>query len=128
MTLKQHDEERRGQGSHGHEFAFDQEYYSGAYARDYNIEMDCYRSLAQENELEVGKPAHQLIDDRIGGDVRELLTRNSQLNPNAINVSVRSGTVTLRGVVDSEQCSQMAERAVQSMPGVRAVHNLLRVG
>jgi osmotically-inducible protein OsmY len=44
-----------------------------------------------------------------------------------IQVEVERGAVTLTGIVDSREAKVLAEELVESIPGVRQVHNGLTV-
>jgi hypothetical protein len=81
----------------------------------------------QQNYSGRGPRNYQRSDDRIEEDVNEALTRHPGLDASEIEVRVQNGEVTLTGTVDSRQDKRMAEDAAESCPGVRDVHNQLRV-
>jgi osmotically-inducible protein OsmY len=60
-------------------------------------------------------------------DIREILTHDPELDATDIEVEVERGAVTLSGVVDGSDAKLLAEELVESLPGVREVHNRLRV-
>jgi BON domain-containing protein len=74
-----------------------------------------------------GPKGYQRSDQRIEEDVNEALTRNGQLDATNIQVKVDQGVVTLTGTVDSRQDKRMAEDIADSCPGVKDVHNQIRV-
>lgn len=74
-----------------------------------------------------GPRGYQRSDQRIEEDVCERLTQHGQLDANDIDVQVNNGEVTLTGTVESRQAKRMAEDAVESIPGIKDVHNQLRV-
>jgi osmotically-inducible protein OsmY len=84
-------------------------------------------SWGQQNHTGRGPRNYQRSDDRIEEDVNEALTRHPGLDASEIDVKVQNGEVTLTGTVDSRQDKRMAEDAAESCPGVRDVHNQLRV-
>lgn len=55
------------------------------------------------------------------------LVNDRDLKTNAIEVTVKGGVVTLRGVIDSEKLRQRAERVTQKVEGVKKVINELRI-
>jgi hypothetical protein len=66
-------------------------------------------------------------DDRIYEDVCEALTRHGQVDAGGIVVRVENGEVTLEGVANSRQEKRLAVQAIENLPGVKDVHNRLRV-
>jgi osmotically-inducible protein OsmY len=74
-----------------------------------------------------GPEGYQRADDRIKEDICERLTQHGQLDASGLRVMVEQGEVTLEGTVDSRGAKRMAEDAVESVPGVRDVHNHLRL-
>jgi len=74
-----------------------------------------------------GPQGYQRSDQRIEEDVCERLSRHGQLDASGIQVAVNNGEVTLSGTVDSRQDKRMAEDILDSIPGVKDVHNQLRV-
>lgn len=74
-----------------------------------------------------GPKGYQRSDDRIREDVCEALSQHGQLDAREIEVQVQGGEVTLSGSVDSRQAKRMAEDAADDCPGVRDVHNQIRV-
>ena len=75
-----------------------------------------------------GPRGYQRSDERIREDVCERLMQHGQIDASDIEVDVSNGEVTLKGVVDSRQIKRMAEDVADSVPGVKDVHNQLRIG
>jgi len=75
-----------------------------------------------------GPRGYQRSDDRITEDICDLLTRDPNLDASGIEVSVKQAEVTLRGTVESRYDKRATEDLAESVPGVRQVHNELRVG
>jgi len=66
-------------------------------------------------------------DDRIREDVSDRLEQHGEIDATEIEVRVSSGEVTLEGTVEDRRTKRMAEDLVESCPGVKEVHNRLRV-
>jgi osmotically-inducible protein OsmY len=66
-------------------------------------------------------------DDVLARELQEILTKDPELDATEIEVEVEGGAVTLRGVVDSTDARLLAEELVESVTGVREVHNNLKV-
>lgn len=75
----------------------------------------------------MGPQGYQRSDERIFEEVCERLTRHGRLDASDVEVEVRGGEVFLRGQVDTRQAKRMAEDTVESIGGVKEVHNDLRV-
>jgi osmotically-inducible protein OsmY len=65
--------------------------------------------------------------ETLAQEIREILTHDPELNATEIEVEVEGGAVTLSGVVDGSDAKLLAEELVETLPGVREVHNRLRV-
>jgi len=74
-----------------------------------------------------GPKGYKRSDERIQEDVCERLTQHGRLDARDIEVKVNDGEVTLTGTVDSRQAKRIAEDSLESVTGVREVHNQLRV-
>jgi BON domain-containing protein len=74
-----------------------------------------------------GPKGYQRSDDRIREEVCERLTRHGHLDASGIDVNVRNGEVTLEGTVEHRRDKRVAEDAIESISGVKDVHNHLRV-
>jgi osmotically-inducible protein OsmY len=66
-------------------------------------------------------------DDSLAAEIHEILTQDPELDTTDIEVEVAGGAVTLTGTVDSGDARMLAEELVESLTGVREVHNRLRV-
>jgi len=66
-------------------------------------------------------------DAQLAQELQEILTKDPELDSTEIEVEVEGGAVTLRGVVDSSDARLLAEELVESVSGVREVHNNLKV-
>jgi hypothetical protein len=74
-----------------------------------------------------GPRGYQRNDQRIEEDISERLTQHGQIDAEDIEVQVRNGEVTLTGTVESRQAKRMAEDLIDSVSGVKDIHNQLRV-
>ncbi len=70
---------------------------------------------------------YQRSDERIREDVCETLGRHPDVDPSDIEITVQSGEVTLSGTVDESRARRTAEEVIERMPGVKDVHNHIRV-
>jgi osmotically-inducible protein OsmY len=59
--------------------------------------------------------------------VCQRLTLHGQLDARGVSVTAEAGEVTLSGTVGSRWAKREAERVADSVPGVRDVHNRLRI-
>jgi osmotically-inducible protein OsmY len=75
-----------------------------------------------------GPRGYSRSDDRIREDVCDRLTDDPWIDASDIEVRVQNGEVTLAGLVRERQDKRFAEDLVDDIPGVREVHNQLRVG
>lgn len=75
----------------------------------------------------VGPKNYQRSDERIMDDIYDRLTRHGQIDARDINIDVKNGEVTLTGTVDSRRTKRMTEDVVDSVRGVKDIHNQLRV-
>ncbi len=67
-------------------------------------------------------------DDRISDQVRMRLATDPDVKGGALDVSVKDGTVTIRGRVDSEKGKKKAEKLAKKVKGVKSVDNEVTVG
>ena len=74
-----------------------------------------------------GPEGWQRPNERIMEDVCERLTQYGHLDASKVKVDVDNGEVTLTGTVNNRRDKRRAEDVVESVPGVRDVHNQLRV-
>jgi osmotically-inducible protein OsmY len=74
-----------------------------------------------------GPKGYQRPDARIREDVCDRLTDDWRIDASEVEVTVNNGEVTLSGTVHNRDDKRNAEDVVESIPGVREVHNNLRV-
>jgi hypothetical protein len=66
-------------------------------------------------------------DARIEEDICEHLTHHGMLDATGIQVQVENGEVTLTGTVENRQAKRLAEDILDSISGIKDIHNQLRV-
>ena len=74
-----------------------------------------------------GPRSRRKSDESLRQEIREILTADSELEATEIEIEVEGGAVTLRGAVVDSDARLLAEELVDSLAGVREVHNRLRV-
>lgn len=74
-----------------------------------------------------GPRGYRRADERIWEDVCDRLTDDGHVDASDIDVRVNDGEVTLDGTVRSREEKHHAEDIIDSVPGVRDVHNRLHV-
>ncbi len=74
-----------------------------------------------------GPRSRRKSDESLTQEIREILTADPELEATDIEVEVEGGAVTLRGAVVDSDARLLAEELVESLSGVREVHNRLRV-
>jgi hypothetical protein len=74
-----------------------------------------------------GPRGYRRGDDRIGEEICELLTIDSDIDASDIDIIVTDGVVALVGVVDDRPAKRRAEDAALGVSGVRDVQNQLRI-
>jgi hypothetical protein len=74
-----------------------------------------------------GPKGYRRSDERILEDVCERLTDHPSIDASDINVTVADGDVTLTGRVESRTVKHLAENMVETVSGVKEVHNQLRI-
>ncbi len=88
---------------------------------------------ARESQVEQRVSADRRVaqrrrpDEALTRELQEILTGDPELDASEIEVAVEGGAVTLRGTVDSGDAKLLAEELVESVTGVREVHNQLKV-
>lgn len=75
----------------------------------------------------LGPRGYRRSDERVREDACELLTDDAQIDASNIDVTVQDGAVTLSGGVNSRAEKRRAEDVIAELPGVKDVHNRLRV-
>ena len=73
-----------------------------------------------------GPRGYQRSDDRIKEDVCDRLTDDPWVDASEVEVTVRGGEVTLSGSVRDRHDKRRTEDIIESISGVREVHNNLR--
>jgi osmotically-inducible protein OsmY len=66
-------------------------------------------------------------DDRIREDVSDRLEQHGEIDASEIVVVVEAAEVTLEGIVPDRQTKRLAEDVAEESPGVKQVHNRLRI-
>jgi hypothetical protein len=74
-----------------------------------------------------GPKGYKRSDDRVREDVCDMLERDPDIDASDIEVVVAAGEVTLDGTVEDRWTKRRVEDVVDSLPGVRDVHNRLKV-
>jgi hypothetical protein len=74
-----------------------------------------------------GPKGYQRSDERIREDASDALERNGDVDASDIEVKVHAGEITLEGTVSDRRSKRMAEDLIEDLPGVKQVHNRLRV-
>lgn len=75
----------------------------------------------------MGPQGYQRSDERIHEEICERLTQHGRIDARNIQVQVKNGEVTLTGSVDKRRAKRMVEDTIDSISGVKEVHNQLRV-
>jgi hypothetical protein len=66
-------------------------------------------------------------DERIREDVSDRLEQHGEIDATEIEVRVSGGEVTLEGTVEDRRTKRLAEDIIETCPGVKQVHNRIRV-
>ena len=74
-----------------------------------------------------GQQIRRRPDEVLARELHEILTKDPELDSTEIEVGVVGGAVTLTGTVNSSDAKLLAEELVESVTGVREVHNQLKV-
>jgi len=74
-----------------------------------------------------GPKGYHRSDGRIHEDVCERLTEHPSIDASDIEVNVSNGDVTLTGQVESRAVKHLTEVMVETVSGVKDVHNQLRI-
>ncbi len=85
------------------------------------------RTAPGHTRVGTGPLGRRRSDDALAAEIHEILTQDPELDTIDIEVEVAGGAVTLTGTVDSGDARMLAEELVESLTGVREVHNRLRV-
>lgn len=74
-----------------------------------------------------GPRSYQRSDERLYEDICDRMTGHGQLDASDIEVEVSNAEVTLRGTAADRRAKRLAENIVDTVYGVRDVHNLLHL-
>jgi hypothetical protein len=107
----------RGIGERGYGIASERSY--GERESSYDRRRGPYRGR--------GPKGYRRSDEAIREDISQRLEEHGQIDASEIEVTVREGTVTLKGVVDERWTKRLAEDLAEDVNGVRDVENHLRV-
>ncbi len=92
---------------------------------EYDKEKESFGKKAKDLGDKVGTG---LTDGWLWVKARGALLAADDLEESGINVDVNSGTITLRGMVPSQDQVKKADSAVKGLSGVKSVQNQLKVG
>jgi hypothetical protein len=85
------------------------------------------RSGGDRRSAPGGLRGYRRPDESLAREIHEILTKDPELDATDIEVEVEGGAVTLTGEVESSDAKLLAEELVESTPGVREIHNRLRI-
>lgn len=85
-------------------------------------------SSGQTSHRGKGPSSYQRSDERLREIICEALTEDDRVDASNIEISVKSGEVTLTGHVDDRQQKRAAEDCVENISGVKDVQNHIRFG
>jgi BON domain len=74
-----------------------------------------------------GPKGYVRSDERIKEDVSDRLEQHGEIDASEIEVQVSHGEVTLEGTVEDRRTKRLAEDIIETCPGVKQVHNRIRV-
>jgi osmotically-inducible protein OsmY len=111
---------QRSYGTYMSDVEYDQRYGSGS-ARS-------GRDMVNGSYTGRGPLGYQRRDERIREDVNDRLTWHGEVDATNIQVKVENGEVTLEGTVDDRRQKRLAEDLAEDVPGVKDIHNHLRIG
>ena len=74
-----------------------------------------------------GPKGYVRSDERIREDVSDRLEQHGEIDATDIEVRVSNGEVTLEGTVEDRRTKRLAEDIIEICPGVKQVHNRIRV-
>ncbi len=96
-------------------------------SRSYGSPYESYDWMAPGPYTGYGPEGYRRSDDRIRDEVNDRLKQHGRLDASKIAVDVHDGDVALKGEVKSRRDKRTAEDTVESVMGVRDVHNELHV-
>jgi hypothetical protein len=74
-----------------------------------------------------GPRGYHRSDERILEELNDRLTAHGLIDASDVDTRVENGEITLEGFVDSRAAKRAAEDLAEDIPGVRDVHNRLRL-
>lgn len=87
-----------------------------------------YRKEIKESDHRgKGPRGYRKSDEAINEDVSEALYRSTEVDASEIEVTVREGIVSLKGLVDDRFQKKMAESAIEQISGVVDIYNELHI-
>ena len=72
-------------------------------------------------------PQYDSAGDPVGQEVASRLTQHGRVDASAIEITVENGDVLLEGTVADEETKRLVGEAVQTVPGVNQIENMLQV-
>jgi hypothetical protein len=117
-------------------YGYDRAYGSAGYGRGFGMtstgmpyaQPHEWRQNDREGFAGRAPRGYSRSDDRIREDVCDRLTDDPWIDPTEVEIQVRNGEVTLSGTVRDRSEKRRTEDIIESISGVRHVHNNLRVG
>jgi osmotically-inducible protein OsmY len=114
-----------GRQNYGRE-AFARE-YGGIGGREFSGNYGPQQSGMRGRFSGRGPKGYQRSDQRIQEEINDRLTDHPEIDAYEIEVKVNGGEVTLTGFVNERFAKRLAEDCVESVGGVKQVHNQIRV-
>ncbi len=96
--------------------------FYGSEERNYGVGRQSQQSFRGK-----GPKGYERSDSRIKDDLNDAFADHSSLDPSDIEISVSSGTVVLKGMVDSKWAKRASEDLAESVSGVKNVENHIHV-
>ena len=72
-------------------------------------------------------PSYDSAGDPVGQEVASRLTQHGQVDASTIEITVENGDVLLEGTVADEETKRLVGEAIQTVPGVNQIENMLQV-
>lgn len=85
------------------------------------------RHSRQSDHTGKGPRGYRRKDKRIEEEINEHLTAHPDIDASEMEVSVTEGEVTILGMADTRHSKWLAEDIALNQPGVREVHNRIRI-
>ena len=84
-------------------------------------------ALAQPAEHEPAPPVHAQTDEELEAAIVRGILANPDVSAANLRVEAKSGAVTLRGAVRSQEAKATAEKVTKAVPGVVTIKNELMI-